>query len=322
MPTTVTCTGLDLDALSRICSALVPADGPDQLLDRINKADTSRRYRYVVTEHDWYRAGGVLSPDGERLADSLEEWIDTHFDGDMARFLAQYGDAGYRVTSLSGKTHFFAAGDGPGPLDFVQIEIDEVQEIMDPDKANPDQVPDSLEAIIEPPDPAQVPPDLVSPSRYVCRSVTRFSDLAESLTSDYTGDPDFRRFLAEWEHSSASGEIAFRDCWSINVLPVLADVGEHKYKVRLLSPFAEKADPGEIRARGTTGPVLPILERIDQDCGFAMAWYFLLIAQRQLSQELMACIRRDLAAGHQQQGGFAASDWNILESWSRNPYWL
>lgn len=315
-------TSLNTQTLHDICASVDPSEQPDQLLLKINEADRANRYRLIFTERDWYRVGGVISSDGKRLADNLEDWIDDNFDDDIMDFVARFGDSGYRVTSLSGKTHYLAAGGGDGPLDFIQIEIEEIQEVVGHDLIDRDHIPDSMEAIIDPMEPRQLTPDSVSPARYVCKNVICFSDLAEDLISDFSGDPDFRRFLDEWERSSASDAVAFKDVWSVNVLPVLRDVGEHKHKVKLLSPYADQIHAYDMSGGDSAGHILSMIASVDRESGFPMAWYFLLVTKKFMSHGLASTILQELGWRNQDFISFADKDLEIFESWVKNPYWL
>ncbi|MBZ0216916.1 MAG: hypothetical protein K8F25_10215 [Fimbriimonadaceae bacterium] len=313
---------LNTDALSEICASVVPSDSPAQLLAKINQTDRAHRFRHVFTETGWYRVGGIVTSEGQRLADKLEDWIDANYDGDMIDFVARYGDAGYRVTRLDGKTHYLAASDGSGILDFVQVEIEEIQEVLDHNLIDQDKIPDTVEGIIDPMEPHELPREFVSPPHYICKKITRFSEFAEKLTSEFSGDPDFRRFLDEWERSSAGKAIPFWDCWSVKVLPILRGVGEHKYKVKLFSPFADQIHTFDMSGRGGGGHILSMLDAVDKMSGFPMAWYFLLITKKYMSHGLVTSIRQELGWKKQHYISFSENDREIFENWIENPYWL
>ena len=313
---------LDTDALREICAVIVPSGNPDKLLQKINEADSDHKYRHVFTESDWYRVGGVVSSDGQRLADNLEEWVDDNYNGDMIDFVARFGGAGHIVTSLRGKTHYLTAGEGAGTLDFIQLEIEEVCEVIDHVLIDHGHIPESLEALIDPLESHDLPAKTVSPARYICKKVTHFRDLADDLTSDFSGDPNFSRLLDEWERSSAGDTVAFKDCWSVNVLPVLKDVGEHKYKIKLLSPYANQIYAFDMSGKGAGGHILSMLQSVDKECGFPMAWYFLLITKKYMSYGLSSSISQELGWKKQEHISLADKDREIFENWVANPYWL
>jgi len=313
---------VNIDALDAICASVIPAETPIGLMQTINDTLPGQPFHYIFTDNDWYRVGGIVTSDGARLADSLEDWLGAHFSGDIADFAARFGRSGYRVTNVRGKTHYFSASMGDAALDFVQVEVEEVDEVVSHDLIDAQHIPDSIETIIDPLDPSPVEAVPVTPPRYQCKRITNFSDLAEDLISDFSGDRNFRRFLDEWQRSTASDHVAFHDCWAVTVVPLLRAVSEHKTKVRLLSRFADRIHAYDMSGRGAAGHILNMIASVDRECGFPMAWYFLLVTKKYMSHALAASIRQELGWKRQPYITFADADREIFEAWIDNPYWL
>jgi hypothetical protein len=88
---------------------------------------------FVLTRGGWYRAGGVVSPEGACLADKLDEWVEREMadcGDDLGEFLVRH-DCALLVTRHVGKSHYFVARYGPAPADFLQLEVEELQELLD-----------------------------------------------------------------------------------------------------------------------------------------------------------------------------------------------
>ncbi|HXK53883.1 MAG TPA: hypothetical protein PK405_04295 [Hyphomicrobiales bacterium] len=311
---------LDAEKLKRICAATEPAATLEPLLKNINAAAGGREFSLTYTDKGWYRVGGIVTATGERVADDLEQWVRAQGEDDIISLAAQYADSGYLATAISGKTFFLSASSGPRALDFIQIEVEELREVTDRELFDHDNVPDTIEDIIDPMECRPVKQTPVAPPVYQFKQLLDFSAIGEELTSEYAGDPAFRRFLRDWEQSSASGELPFHKCWAVEVLPVLADVGEHKSKVRLWSPHGAAVHTYDMSGRGMGGGIVKMLASLDREAGYPMAWYFLMLTKKFLSPAMLISIREEMGWSQRDSTFLAANDRRILESWIEAPY--
>ena len=116
-----------------------------------------------------------MTPGGERIADELEAWAETGLadcDGDMDAFIERHGGAGLLATRHSGRTHYFVAPYGPGPADFLQLEIEELHEVLDRRLLSGDDPPADLQELIDPLHPATLEAHPVAPPHYRFRRLT------------------------------------------------------------------------------------------------------------------------------------------------------
>ncbi len=318
----MTATTLDTEHLSRICAETEPAATPQILLQGINDAAVDHDFSLTFTEKGWYRVGGIVTSDGKRVAENLEEWVESESGGDIMDLVARYSDSGYRTTAKAGKTHYLSAVTGDQPLDFIQLEVEEVQEVMDHELFDPDRIPDTIEDIVDPLESKEVEPTPVAPPKYEFKQATHFTDMAEELTSEYSGDPAFRRFIDDWRDSSAGATVPFHKCWVVNVLPILKDVGEHKYEVKLLSPHADIIHAYDMSGLGSWGTLIKMLKSLDQEAGFPMAWYFLMLTKKFMSYAMVNSIREEMSWSKTDFSFITDNDRVILEKWIADPYIL
>lgn len=316
----MTAISLDMEQLSRICAATEPAANPQILLQGVNDASANHDFGLTYTEEGWYRIGGVVTSEGQRVANNLEDWIEAESGGDIIDLVARYGDKGYCTTALAGKTHYLTATTGQNPLDFIQLEVEEIQEVMDHELFNPDRIPDTIEDIVDPLEINEVEPTPVSAAKYEFKQATHFTDMAEELTSDFTGDPAFRRFISDWNDSSAGSAIAFHQCWAVNVLPILKNVGEHKFEIKLLSPHADVIHAYDMSGMGSWGTIIKMLESLDNEAGFPMAWYFLMLTKKFMSYSMVKSIREEMSWSKTDYSFLAENDRLVLENWLDEPY--
>lgn len=311
---------LDAESLSRICAATEPAPTPDLLIKNINAAAGARDFSLTFTDRGWYRLGGIVDAEGRRIADSVEDWVTAEGGDDIIGLAARHADSGHIATAISGKTLYLSAPTGPRALDFLQIEVEELHEVTDHELFDAERVPDTIEDIIDPVDARAVPRKEVAPPRYHVKQLLDFSSLGEELTSEFAGDPAFRRFLRDWEQSSAGDRKPFHKCWAVEVLPVLADVGEHKNKVRLLSPHADAVHTFDMSGRGAGGSIFKMLASLDREAGYPMAWYFLMLTKKFMSRAMLTAIREEITWSRRDMSFLEPRDRRILDSWIDAPY--
>lgn len=319
----MTITPIDETLLAEACGKLPAGSDTSPLLDCINAHAGALGFRLALTERDWYRLGGVVTADGERIADDLESWVEEEAAGDVIDFVARYGDAGYLATAFLGKTHYFIAPTGDGHMDFVQIEVEEIQEVVERHLLDPEQIPDTVEDIIDPLEEAEVYHKPLTEPRYVFRRVTYFADKVGELTSEYTGDHRFTRFLEEWEHSSAGNAIAFHDHWVVTVIPYLDTRGDHMHEVKLLSQDHSMVANIDTRHLVDDGGqrLADLVHGIDRDAEYPMAWYFLMLAYNYLPYKTVTALH-DHVLGAGQYSYLRDRDMKVLEHWIEDPYHL
>ncbi len=313
-------TSVNAEALAKACDSIQPGSGTPSLLEAINSTLSGYEFHLSFTEKDWYRVGGIVTAEGQRVAENLEEWVEETANGDVMDLVAEYGDEGYCATAFSGKTHYLSAPTGDKSLDFLQIEVEEVQEVIERELFNPDTIPDTLEDIIDPLDFAEVEHRALSKPRYVFKKAICFSDIGSELTSEYSGDPRFKRFLQEWEQSSAGDNTEFYKHWAIAIQPLLRDVGEHRHEVKLFSPHADAIHAYDMSGMSKSGPIVQMLNSLDKEAGFPMAWYFLMLTKKFMSYAMVKSIREEISWSKSDFAFLEDKDRQILEKWIEDPY--
>jgi len=310
----------DKEVLIEACASTQPESDTNLLVQAINKALPGFDFHLTFTEKDWYRVGGIVTGDGERISHTLEEWVEEKSDGNAMDLVAEYGDEGYCATSLSGKTHFLSAPIGDGPLDFIQIEVEEVQETIDRELFDPDNIPDTLEDIIDPLDFVELDHRPLSDPKYVFKNAYNFSEEGPELTSEFGGDRRFKRFMEDWQASTASNDTPFYQHWAITAQSFLRDVGEHRKEVKLFSPHADSIHAYDMSGMSKSGPIVQMLDSLDKQAGFPMAWFFLMLTKKFMSYPMVKSIREEISWSRSDFAFFNEEDRAILERWIDDPY--
>jgi len=77
---------------------------------------------------------------------------------------------------------------GKRARDYIQIEVEQVQEVIERSLWTPDWMPDDLEDFIDPLDAPRLAPEPVAPPRLLFRRLVRVADFIESKDAGITSD--------------------------------------------------------------------------------------------------------------------------------------
>lgn len=276
-------------------------------------------FRYVLSRGGWYRPGGVVRPDGVWVAANLEAWAEAELagcDGDMEAFIEGHGDDGLLATRHSGRTHYFVAPYGPAPADFLQLEIEELQEVLDR-RLFSGEPPADLQELIEPLQPSALEAHPVAPPYYRFRRLTDMRYVAARLPAPLGQAHPLARFLGEWMSSQRRLKDHFCDHWLIALRehqdryrnPVLS-ASPVSLHARALKPFHWNPQARGVDAAGQ-------LQAFDRAAGYPGAWYFHMVAGGLAPRAIAGVLAGDLDQGFRY---LREQDAGLLVDWMRAPY--
>jgi hypothetical protein len=288
-----------LRTLAKEIESIPPRPHHSALLEVANRIRSGCTFRYALDRGGWYRSGGVISADGKRIADSLETWAKAELDscGEMNELVERYVDSGLLVTRHTGRTHYFVATYGPAPADFLQLEVEELQEVLDRKLINADALPEDMQELLEPMSPGEVDAQAVGAPQYRFR---RLIDMRQAIAKASLADgrdAALARLLSEWTHSSAAARGHFSDHWVVALRehqdryrnPVLSAslVSRH---ARVLKPFHWNVELAGVEMSAQ-------LQAFDRAAGYPSAWYFHLVAGTFTPPKIAYAVMHDLDAG-------------------------
>jgi hypothetical protein len=282
------------------------------VLDGLRRLWPGLTFTPVLTRGGWYRLGGVVDLDKRRVADSLHTWAEAQAaDGDLQALADCCLQQQLFATRLLGRTRYLTAPTGAGPADFVQIEVEELQEVLDRYLSDPDWLPDSLEEFIDPLDYPTVEPEPVGAPRLVFR---RMLVASEFVDTEARGDP-LVRFLRDWEASSAQGRGHFCDHWALALRETADSDGEPQAGARPVS--AHKPEPLSPASGQGGADLANLIHQYDHAVGYPMAWYFHMVARAGVSHAVAARVYED----HQRSFSYLPErDLALLRGWVTSPY--
>ena len=120
-------------AVAERCVRLPVSIGSSGLARELSGISADLDFRDVLTRGGWYRLGGVVDRAGQRIADDLARWGEAELmavGDDLHTLCEKHAGSGLRATRLVGRTHYLVAASGPQATDFLQVEVEELQEIV------------------------------------------------------------------------------------------------------------------------------------------------------------------------------------------------
>lgn len=290
------------------------------LIATANRVCTGCDFHYALTRGGWYRPGGVIAADGTRIADNVDVWVKTELalcGGDMNELIDRHQDGGLLVTRHSGRTHYFVASYGPSPADFLQLEVEELQEELDRELINADAPPEDLQELIEPLTPAVLQAQPVAAPRYRFRRLLDMRQTVARASISGTRNTGLTRLLSEWAHSSAASRGHFSDHW-------IVALREHQDRYRnpvvsasLVSRHARKLKPFQWNLELSGVEMFAQLQAFDRAAGYTSAWYAHLVAGTITPPKVAYAVAKDMEAGFSY---LPETEAVLLKNWVAAPY--
>ncbi|MDY6942209.1 MAG: hypothetical protein SVU69_04270 [Pseudomonadota bacterium] len=305
----------DLEIVAQACAASDPSQGVAGLTRTLARCCPQQGFETVLSRGGWYRLGGVVDGHRQRLAESLPAWAEEAADGDLIRLLTLCRRENLYATRLVGRTHYFTAPVGRSADAFMQLEVEELQEVLDRQLSDPDWQPDSLEEFVDPIDYRLLEPEPIGPPRYAFRRLVMAREVIAGMEFDRAGA--LSRMLTEWDESSAGRAVRFCDHWALAVHESVGADGVTQLSARPLPAHRHENTAWDAGATGAE--LAKRIHAFDRDAGYPFAWFFHIVAGAGVPQNLGDQIARD----HDPINGFSylpPRDLAVLLRWQDTPY--
>lgn len=300
--------------------ALAPRPHHSTLIEAANRIRPGCAFRYALNRGGWYRPGGVIAADGARLAENLEAWAKAELarcGGDMHELVERHAGSGMLATRHSGRTHYFVAPYGQAPADFLQLEVEELQEVLDRELIVAAAAPEDLQELLEPLEPRTVDAQAVGAPRYRFR---RLLDMRQTIGKVTLGDGrnvGLPRLLAEWSSSSAATRGHFCEHWIVGLREHLDRYRNPVVTAALVSRRARTLKSFQWNSELSGVEMLQQLQAFDRAAGYPAAWYFHLVGGAFTPSKVAYAIARDLEAGFSY---LPATEAALVKNWVAGPY--
>lgn len=301
------------ERLIRAIEATPPRPHHHGLLSAANELLGDDAFHHVLSKGGWFRIGGVLSMDGCHLGTELEDWVNSELekcDNDFDKFLSRYTDAGLLVTRYMGRTHYFVAQYGPEPSDFLQLEVEEEQEILDRKLVNTAQPPQDRTSLVEPIAAEKVDANPVGSPHYRFARLVDASDMLARENTLNSKQGSLARFLVDWSDSRAAEQGNFCEHWLIANLERYGANAKSMTSASLMSVHARVLKPFQWDSNKTGVALGDQLRDFDRAAGYPGAWYFHYVARLFVPANLPVTLMQDLEKGY---AYLAGKDQKLLE---------
>jgi hypothetical protein len=239
-------------------------------------------------------------------------WAQEISGGDINVLMTKVADMRAFVTRLNGQAHYLAVPTGTNARDFMQVEVEELQEVLERVISDPDWYPDSIAEFLDPLDFPRLEPEPVGPARYLFRRLVPVASFIDSTDSS----PRLRRFMDDWDRSSAGEHAVFCDHWLLGIREYQDQEGDERLSAKFVplgAPPPSLPD-GEV-ARGAR--LANQIHGFDRTLGYPFAWYFHMLTNPKVSHRLAEAVHADLMGAYDY---LPARDLRVLRDWYDAPY--
>ena len=308
-------------AVAELCIRVPVTTGSAGLAREFARIDPRLSFRDVLTRGGWYRLGRVVDHRGNVVTEDIAKWAEAELaarDEDLHALVEDYAESGLRATRLVGMTHYLVASTGPLAEDFLQIEIEELQEVVSHELFTGD-CPANLEELIDPPRD-EAGKACMQPLGVPFYSLRRMTDVAVFLRRIAAQKPEpqiVHRFFKAWQSASAGNATCFSNHW---VLAVRESLDRYRQSIFQATPVAavNGLPPRFDVAYGAQGLALyEALQRFDRQVGYPMAWFFHMLTTKTVSYAVANAVIDDVQAGFSY---LPERDVGVVRDWLHRPY--
>ncbi|MFZ2268862.1 MAG: hypothetical protein WAV95_14905 [Azonexus sp.] len=306
-------------AVVETCTKVPVSNGPGAFVKALGQALPDWKFHHALSRGGWYRLGGIVDGNGQRISDSLESWIEAALDerdGDIAKLIDDFAGKTLYATRLVGQTHYLVASAGEGTDDFLQLEIEDLQEMRAHQLFVND--PGSIEELVDPQGSSTALQALGLPF-YAFRRLQHIGAFLKRMLAQKPEPAAVHRMLEDWTTSSANSTSAFYNHW---VIATREHLDRYHQIVFRAQPIATRAgDAPEFTAdKGTSGLELyAALGQFDRQAGYPLAWYFHMLTSKAVPHWVAQTVVEDSLAGF---AYLPQRDVDVVRSWLHRPYSL
>lgn len=304
-------------AIVETCARTAVAAGGASLARALNQALPDWNFRHALARGGWYRLGGIVDDSGARISDNLEAWVEAALDacdGDIHQLIDTHAGENLHATRLVGQTHYLTAAVGDGCDDFLQLEIEDLQEVRGHRLfANE---PATLEELVDPRGGGDPPLPLGLPC-YKLRRIQHIGAFLDRMLAQKPEPAPIHRMIADWRQSSAGAASSYANHWVIATREHLDRYHQPVFRAQPIATLA--GDPPEFAApQGTSGlPLQEALNRFDRAVGYPLAWYFHMLTTKAVPHWVAQATVEDALAGF---AYLPQRDVDVIRHWLHQPY--
>ncbi|MEQ1637031.1 MAG: hypothetical protein ABL903_10075 [Methylococcales bacterium] len=317
---------LDGLQLAKLCRNTLPGIGDEMLLAKLQALVPECRVRLARTGNEWYRIGGIVDMQGNRIANDLIEWTERTFiecGKNLQTLIKHTCEQNLLATRQIGNTLYFVIQTGSKAEDFIQIDIDKTHEMSDRLLVSETDPPEDLEEFIDPLTPDSIEAFGIGSARYAYRRKTDVKVFMQEIRKHalaLSGSQEehcVQRFMDDWNNSSAGLNTPLSEDWIIRPYRQTGRFGEQIMNVEIINTQSKNLPHLETGA-GKKGTALHnLLSRFDRQAGYPFAWFFYMLKGNLVSPQSGAAVFKDISKDF---AYLPERDAAILKKWVNSPY--
>ncbi|MDP3540010.1 MAG: hypothetical protein Q8S26_15050 [Azonexus sp.] len=304
-------------AVIETCTKVPVSSGPGAFVKALGEALPEWKFRHVMSRGGWYRLGGILDINGYRVSDSLESWVEAALDerdGDFAKLTDDFIDKKLYATRLVGQTHYLVASADESTDGFLQLEIEDLQEMRVHRLFAND--PGTLEELVDPRGNADQPVPVGLPF-YTFRRIQHIGAFLKRMLVQKPEAAPVHRMIEDWTKSSAGAASTFYNHWVIATREHLDRYHQTVFRAQPIAALAGAAPEFEVD-KSTSGLDLhAALGHFDRESGYPMAWYFHMLTSKAVPHWVAQTVVEDSLAGF---AYLPQRDVDVVRGWLHRPY--
>ncbi|MFZ2403991.1 MAG: hypothetical protein WAW41_02565 [Methylobacter sp.] len=311
---------LDGQQLAKICKHTLPDQNDESLLSKLQALNPGYPIRLAITGDEWYRLGGIVDRDGNRIANNLIEWTERTYiecGKNLQTLIDHAREQKFIATRQTGNTLHFVIQTGSKAEQFIQIDIDKTHETSDRLLVGEQCPPEDLEEFIDPLEPECIETSSIGTPRYSYRRKTDVSIFMDEINKYHVSEHPVQRFIDDWNRSSAQQKAVLSDDWIVRPFRHTGRFGEQIINVEIINT-QQKNLPQLEDINGKKGTALHnLLTRFDRQAGYPFAWFFYMVKGKLVSPHSGVAVFKDIS------GDFSylpERDVAVLKDWINTPY--
>ncbi|MCX7896494.1 MAG: hypothetical protein N2441_01290 [Rhodocyclaceae bacterium] len=220
------------------------------------------------------------------------------------------------ATRWVGKTHYWVGRLGTQPEEFLQIEIEELQETISHRLFPCEGMPSSIEEFIDRRETAAGSRQVLGAAFYRLRRITDVAAFLEAMRRQKPEPQPIHRFFSDWARSSANLACEFENHW---VLSLREHLDRYHQTVKSATPVAaiNGAKPSFAAPHVHGLPLAHAIARYDRQVGYPMAWFFHMLTIHTVPHTVAIAVIEDMDDGF---GYLPDRDLEIVRDWLRRCY--
>ena len=230
---------LDGQQLAKICKHTLPGPNDELLLSKLQSLNPDYPVRLAKTGEEWYRLGGIVDMEGNRIAGNLIEWTERTYiecGKNLQTLIDHAREQKLIATRQTGNTLHFVVQTGSKAQQFIQIDIDKTHEISDRLLVNERNLPEDLEEFIDPLEPECIETFCIGTSRYSYRRKTDVAIFMDEINKYHVEEHPVQRFIDDWNRSSALQKAVLSDDWIVRPFRHTGRFGEQLLTLKSSTP--------------------------------------------------------------------------------------